>query len=628
MNPTRVLSLSVLVAAVLLAGAVALRADDLTWNTGNGDWDDATSNWNWNLEPTTYTDGGVDNVTFDDVAGTGGTIAIQDLDSSGGVTPLSTTVSGALNYTFSGASILGGTLNKSGSGALTLANAANSFSGINLGGGVLGYANGNCLGSGTITFSDNAKLFYNSPAAAPVTLPNAIQIANGKTATIELDHNSSSTLWQIAGLISGGTPGSPVTVRLIERVLGLGNFDPVTLTNTGNSFVGTLEIAQRTEFVYQGNDTVFGPAGNTITVNGAFAILNMGGFTLNRNVTSSGVVKNGTIAGVVSGGIYPQGTVRLTNNANAINSFIQISSNGVLAVDDPRQLGGGSYVALMGTASPGTLRVLGTPTANFTNQLFVETDGGFVEVVDPSAVVNWTGPVYTRTSGPTTDKVTKLGAGTLTLSSFSQVNTTSPISLVVQSGRLNVTDAAPPAGSFSDITVMTGATLGGTGRISLATGKTVTVNAGGTLAPGMSAGTLTVSGGPVNFAADSIFTVEINGTAVGQYDRLVVTPTGSVTAADGALLALDFDPLFTAAVGDIVYILDNQTASPILDLFQYGEGDLVGVHGGLKWILTYAANTGVGFTGGNDLALMAIPEPATGVLVLLAGVLALRRRKA
>ncbi|OPZ30521.1 MAG: hypothetical protein BWZ02_00723 [Lentisphaerae bacterium ADurb.BinA184] len=48
---------------------------------------------------------------------------------------------------------------------------------------------------------------------------------------------------------------------------------------------------------------------------------------------------------------------------------------------------------------------------------------------------------------------------------------------------------------------------------------------------------------------------------------------------------------------------------------------------GKKWAISYEADlAGNAFLGGNDVALMAIPEPASLALLALAGLLALRRR--
>ena len=83
-----------------------------------------------------------------------------------------------------------------------------------------------------------------------------------------------------------------------------------------------------------------------------------------------------------------------------------------------------------------------------------------------------------------------------------------------------------------DYTVSTGATLSGTGGVM----GDLTVN--GTLAPGNSPGTMTVSGDVVQNAGSTL-QVEIDGTGTGtgagNYDRLVLTGAGSTYTANGTL---------------------------------------------------------------------------------------------
>ena len=81
-------------------------------------------------------------------------------------------------------------------------------------------------------------------------------------------------------------------------------------------------------------------------------------------------------------------------------------------------------------------------------------------------------------------------------------------------------------GSIADpaVTVQNAGTLGGIGTIGA-----VTVNSGGMLAPGASAGIFHT--GTCRVSPGATFTVELGGTTAGQYDQLAVTGTVSLGGA-------------------------------------------------------------------------------------------------
>jgi autotransporter-associated beta strand protein/YD repeat-containing protein len=136
----------------------------------------------------------------------------------------------------------------------------------------------------------------------------------------------------------------------------------------------------------------------------------------------------------------------------------------------------------------------------------------------------------TTFSGPMSGDgaLTKVGAGTMTLSGNSLGYTGA---ITVSAGTLlangNISNA--------DVTVATGATLGGTGTLS-------DLSAGGTIAPGNSPGRLN-STGNVSWGATGTFAVEINGLTPGtQYDQLVAAGTVALGGATLAATMASFDP--------------------------------------------------------------------------------------
>lgn len=96
----------------------------------------------------------------------------------------------------------------------------------------------------------------------------------------------------------------------------------------------------------------------------------------------------------------------------------------------------------------------------------------------------------------------------------------------INSGRLIVNGSLDSLETF----VRSGGTLGGTGALA----GTTFVNSGATLAPGNSIGTLTV--GNIEFAAGSIYTVELNdGGNIAGVNNDLINATGTVTINGGAV---------------------------------------------------------------------------------------------
>jgi autotransporter-associated beta strand protein len=153
-------------------------------------------------------------------------------------------------------------------------------------------------------------------------------------------------------------------------------------------------------------------------------------------------------------------------------------------------------------------------------------------------------------------------------------------------------------------------------------GANRTIQIDGKVAPGSSAGTLTVTGNVV-FANNSVLEIEAKNALLGGdkweagYDRLTVAGTvdlGSNAKLDVSLLAGE-----TLALGDKLFIVDNDSTDAVSGLFKkptgtvLNEGDAfaVGVQG---FKVYYAADLATGaLTGGNDVALEVVnPSAASG----------------
>jgi autotransporter-associated beta strand protein len=156
----------------------------------------------------------------------------------------------------------------------------------------------------------------------------------------------------------------------------------------------------------------------------------------------------------------------------------------------------------------------------------------------------------------------------------------------------------------SNTTVADGATLNGAGTIN--SGNTLTVQSGGTVAPGTSPGILNT--GNVTLQSGSTFNVELNGTTAGTgYDQLNVT--GTVTINSNVTLNPSLG--FTPAPGDTFVIINNDGTDDVSGPFDGLEQGKLLTIGGAKFHIHYfhdSADT-VGGAVGNDVALIANRNP-------------------
>jgi len=228
--------------------------------------------------------------------------------------------------------------------------------------------------------------------------------------------------------------------------------------------------------------------------------------------------------------------------------------------------------------------------------------------------------------------IVKVGTGVLTLWGDGTYRGTTTVS----NGTLRVNGAL----DFSPLYIN-----GGTGVVNGVVNGGVTVSGGtlkgngvvyngvdvalGTLAPGESAGTLTVDY-YLYLESGSIYEAELNGTTAGSlYDQVVVKGDVYIDSFTGYGALLTLKVGFSPVPGDMFRIIDNQGANPIMTGGDYAtfinalEGDTFYDQSGTQqFTITY-----LGGTGGNDVVVTyIIPEPMTLSTVLLGGLGALLAR--
>jgi autotransporter-associated beta strand protein len=454
-----------------------------------------------------------------------------------------------------------GGLTKVGTGTLVLP-VANSYTGATaVSAGTLQLADANAIASSSgLTLANNTVLQLRSDTGATFTTPgNGTttfgQIATGATATVDVNSNGSGTgnTLRLSGGIGLDTTGGSATLN-ITGGNGYVLRTPVTLRRTGGG--GQLTLNPTTaSVIVDGIYSIDVPGnsqgiilGGTNTganeVTGTLTGEGLGGawLTLDKNtaatwkwsITNTPPMNPVNISAgdfIITGTIVCQPGRNLTQSGGTLhyNSPTAVSANGAFAwIISGGNLDNSSGAPITSTGNPvmawnGNVTFLGSQGANSNLNL-----GTGAVTMNATRTVTVTNAATTLTvggviSGPGFG-LTKAGDGTLALSGENDYGGATTIN----AGTLLVNSPGSLAAS-SAVTVKSGATLGGTGTI----GGAVTVESGGVLAPGASAGTLKANTS-VAMAADSTYMWQFDSTT--EADKVEIA--GSLQLETGWKLSL------------------------------------------------------------------------------------------
>jgi T5SS/PEP-CTERM-associated repeat protein len=508
------------------------------------------------------------------------------------------------NFTFSGATIgdafgSTGTLNIA--SGTTHSILPSGYSRIDV--GASGNGNLNVVGGATLDSHGYIFLGTNSGSVGTMHVDNSIVSFNSDTSIVAGSSGTGNLYVQNGGQITkfsefgaGGESGSVGYINIDGQtslvdargsgtlfIGGLGN-GALSITNGGQAikfFRADIGLSAGSS----GSVSVDG-TGSKLSV--TTATLRVGGLgSASITITNGGEIDSAssTVGGSLTGSVVVDGNSSAWKNS----STLALDPTGTVSVKNKGLL-----------TSNGT--TLGNPIGPSTRSGVISVDG---------ADTTWT------------------NSGSLTITNALPVGSTAAANLAITNGG-KVTNTTASIGSFGRSSILVdgaGSSWTSSGAVSMSGVLTVTNNAqvtasglltvgsngkiqgngtivgnikdGGTVAPGMSPGILSVTG---NYTQDSagILQIELGGlTAGNSYDRLSVTGSDSLAGS----LQVSLINNFTPSMGDSFDILDALSISGSFTTLQ-----LPSLPGSLQW------NTSQLYTSG---VIFVVPEPTTITLMVL-----------
>jgi autotransporter-associated beta strand protein len=531
--------------------------------------------------------GRVGDIIITGVLSGSGNLTIQDADLAAGASPDSNAVrlrgTGTSTYTgtitlsgkakFELQTAVTGAFSPAGTGKLVMT--AGTINGTN--GGSFSIMNLRNTSAGDSTFGNDLTVV--DPATP--TAGNNVVVLNllGAGPGIAM---GKLTLGSGQGVAAGATTGNPSHLLSFSSVsLGGGNatFFPGIPNNTTYVVSHDISVGAITETT----------AGSGIIVNG------LGNMILRaaNSYTGNTTVQAGSLIAAVAGALPV--TTNLTVNGGTVD--VNSATLGSASQTVASLAGAGGAVTNSDASNTRILTVTGnsaTPVAGAITGNLALTKSG-TGVLNLSGTNTYTGP--TTVTGGTLRVNGALGSAT---------------AVVVQAGRLDGNGDGVTSGSIA-------------GTVTIGNGVLTSGSRDATLAPGNSVGT--IGTGALAFAADGIYAVEVDSTALTA-DKTITT--GVVTINPAAALSLADLGGTVLPLGTKFNIIQNGSASGVTGTFAgLAEGGTI--ESGLNtYRISYVDNADAGAVANDVTLTTTVPEPAcVGLLGLAAaaGLLSRRRRR-
>ena len=508
-----------------------------------------------------------------------------------------------VNYVFA-PQIAGSTaVNQMGPGTTILTASNTHFGATNLSAGTLNLKNIEALQNSTLVMNGGGLVFDSSVYQHTFTLGGLSGTSSGAGYDIALQDNTGSPVAEVVSVGNNNANTSYAgTLSGSGSIIKIGT-GTLTLTGT-NQYTGGTTISSGT--LQLGNaSTVNGSVVGDIIDNAALVFANPSDLTDAGHITGVGsLTKIGAGTLTLSGINHYSGGTNLDAGTLCLGSLGAIGDSGTI------RFGGG------------ILQYSGSNTLDYSDR-FSAASGQLYNVDTNGQNVAWT-TALTSVGG----SLTKSGSGTLTLtgsSSYTGATTVAQGTLIV-SGSLS---AASPVRVGDSVTSGT-AVFGGGGIVGdVHIGSTA--SSGAILCPdagafGGSAGTTLTTGALVFSTGASTLSIEIGRTSLGT-DVSSHVRVSSIDLTSGGNLQLSLlNTDHTIINGDLFFLI--LSGSPVTGNFTSLNGSATSLvegatftYSGQEYEITYQASNQLSqFSGGQDVALWAVPEPSTWGMLLAGAV--------
>ncbi|XHR30572.1 MAG: autotransporter-associated beta strand repeat-containing protein [Chthoniobacteraceae bacterium] len=550
------------------------------WNTSGLNWYNGTTDTTW-----VNSSSSANSATF---GGTDGTYTLTL-----GTTPLyvNTITFLASGYTIAASS----------TSLITTMSGSNIINAIIAGAGKTATIGANVIFENASTGNGGNLILTGSSSTSKIIIDNGATVRTTGGAVIYIGSVGTSTSSVFGATVQVNTGGviSGINSIAVNGVLDVQggsvstNASLVIGSIAGTSAVANLTIESGT--VTSGSGVRFGPTAGDSTAGGTLNL--KGGVLAVNKVYSSGTTNKSTVN-------FDGGTLRAT--VNNTTDFLGTTINNAVV-----KIGG----AIIDT---NTYDV--TISKGLAHDSSVTTDGGLTK--KSTGTLNLTG-------SNTYNGKTEIQAGTLALGSAGSIASSSTIIAGSVSGTTATFDVSAVSGGFH---LTNGQTLKGYGIVNGA----LTIDSGATLAAGNDkAGTLTVNNNVTFAGIASNFSIRLGVTTATDNDQLASSNSSAVSILlNGANLVVSLGANYTHIDNELYLILNNADSDSLVSgTFAQGSTITVGTE---TFDILYGVNydsTGnfVSLTGGNDIALLAVPEPTTWAMLaggfgMLVGLQRMHRR--